>query len=115
VSPRAATLGEALSPVAAVPSPGAKGLTLADGREVFVVRDKAGGVHAYENTCPHTGGPLDWSPDTFLTLDRTRILCATHGAEFRIADGLCLRGPCAGAHLTPLAIAVRDGQIHLAD
>lgn len=80
---------------------GAKGITLTDGgstRELFVVR-KDDGMYAYENCCPHTGGPLDWIPNQFLDENGGLIVCATHAAVFRIHDGRCIAGPCAGAHL----------------
>jgi nitrite reductase/ring-hydroxylating ferredoxin subunit len=54
----------------------------------------------YLNTCPHLGVPLDWLPGRFLSADGSRIVCATHGAEFRIDTGQCLRGPCRGESLT---------------
>ena len=95
--------------------PGSKGFTLGEGaarREIFVVR-VAGGVYAYDNVCPHTGGPLDWVPDQFLTLDKTLIQCATHGALFHMGDGRCVHGPCLGAHLAPVRVAVADGDIVL--
>ncbi len=65
---------------------------------LFAVR-QGGEVLVYVNACPHLGTPLDWTPDRFLSADGRRILCATHGAEFRIADGECLRGPCLGERL----------------
>ena len=34
------------------------------------------------------------------------ILCATHGALFRIEDGHCLSGPCVGESLTPLPVSI---------
>jgi nitrite reductase/ring-hydroxylating ferredoxin subunit len=72
-------------------------------------------VVAYENVCPHAGSPLDWLPDRFLDVDRRRILCATHGALFRIADGHCIGGPCAGKSLTPVLIRIADGAIYLVE
>ncbi len=105
-----------LCPLDAIPVPGSKGFTLGRGEaacEIFVVRD-ANGLRAYRNACPHTGGPLDWTPGRFLTRDGKAILCATHGALFRIDDGYCLRGPCAGQSLTPVPVAVRDGLVVLA-
>jgi nitrite reductase/ring-hydroxylating ferredoxin subunit len=68
-------------------------------------------VHVYVNSCPHIGTPLDWSRDRFLSHDGSRIVCATHGAEFRIADGECLRGPCFGERLEPVMIQIKDGTI----
>jgi nitrite reductase/ring-hydroxylating ferredoxin subunit len=96
--------------------PGSKGFTIGAGaaaREIFVVRD-ATGVYAYENDCPHAGSLLDWVPDRFLTRDKTHILCATHGATFRIHDGYCVNGPCPGASLTPVKITVSGGAVVLA-
>lgn len=81
--------------------------------DCFVVC-KAGQLHAYENRCPHTGVSLNWQPDDFLTAAGDLIQCATHGALFRIADGYCVQGPCAGASLTPVAIEVENGVIRRA-
>lgn len=78
---------------------------MADGREMLT---------AYWNDCPHLNTTLDWAPDKFLTWDKRMILCATHGAQFRIADGYCVSGPCAGQSLVPLPLSVRDGMLYLA-
>lgn len=56
-------------------------------------------VHVYVNSCPHVGVALDIVPDRFLDHRRERIVCAVHGALFRIEDGFCLSGPCAGESL----------------
>ncbi len=77
---------------------------------LFAVR-QADAVLVYVNSCPHLGVPLDWMPDRFLSHDGRRIVCATHGAEFRIADGLCLRGPCRGDRLEPVMIQIKDGML----
>lgn len=94
--------------------PGSRGVTLRmpDGtlEDIFVVRNGAE-AFAYRNHCPHTGSPLDWQPDQFLNLDRTLIQCATHFALFRIGDGQCVSGPCAGQALTPVAIVLVDGWV----
>lgn len=82
--------------------------------DVFVVRMQ-GEVYAYLNSCPHTGGPLDWVPDQFLSLDGQHIQCATHAALFRIQDGFCIAGPCSGQSLTRLPVIVTDGEIRLDD
>jgi nitrite reductase/ring-hydroxylating ferredoxin subunit len=70
-------------------------------------------VHVYVNSCPHVGTPLDWVPDEFLDATGTFIQCATHGAQFRIADGYCVRGPCAGESLEAVASVVRDGVVYV--
>ena len=94
-----------------IPEPGCRGFRIGSGSEaraLFVVR-QGGHVFAYENSCPHTGSPLDWIPDRFLDLEKQHILCATHGALFRIEDGYCLAGPCAGKSLKPVSITVESG------
>ncbi len=75
---------------------------------LFAVR-QGDAVHVYVNACPHLGLPLDWVPDRFLSTDASRIVCATHGAAFRIADGVCRQGPCHGVRLDPVLIQVKDG------
>lgn len=75
---------------------------------IFVVRDGAA-AYAYVNSCPHQGTPLDWggfdgSGGCFVSAGSGNILCATHGAEFRLEDGTCLLGPCAGARLQRVEI-----------
>lgn len=72
-----------------------------------------GKVYGYINRCPHTGVCLDWVPDQFLDATEKLIQCATHGAQFRIEDGLCVFGPCYGASLTPVPISIRDEQVFL--
>jgi nitrite reductase/ring-hydroxylating ferredoxin subunit len=96
---------------------GSRGLTASWGgrmHDIFVVRMK-GTVYAYTNSCPHTGSPLDWLPDQFLSLDRQHIQCATHAALFRIEDGFCISGPCSGQSLTSLAVTVRHGEVYLCE
>jgi nitrite reductase/ring-hydroxylating ferredoxin subunit len=97
--------------------PGSRGFELDCGSEqafrLFVVH-KDGVLAAYRNSCPHTGAPLEWLPDQFLDLDNSFIQCAIHGALFRPEDGYCLRGPCVGASLENLELAVVDGRIQVA-
>lgn len=78
--------------------------------DLFLVR-MADEVYAYLNSCPHTGGPLDWVPDQFLNLEGDLIQCATHDALFQIETGSCIRGPCAGQSLTALPVSVTSGRV----
>jgi nitrite reductase/ring-hydroxylating ferredoxin subunit len=80
--------------------------------EMFVVR-KHGQVFGYLNQCPHTGGPLDWTPNEFLDQDERYIQCANHDALFAIKGGRCMAGPCVGDKLTPLPVYERDGLVML--
>ncbi len=98
-----------------IPDGGCKGFVLGIGaatRELFGVR-RGSRVFLYENSCPHTGGPLDWQPDIFLDVEKAHIQCATHGALFRIEDGYCVHGPCLGRHLTALRARIEAGQVWL--
>ena len=93
--------------------PGSRGISLQlpEGQlEILLVR-RGTQVYAYRNRCPHTGVNLEWQPHQFLDLTGRFILCATHGALFRIEDGFCLRGPCAGQCLTPVAARVEAGRV----
>ena len=95
--------------------PGSKGVTVTcDSRlfDLFVVR-RGDEVRAYLNNCPHTGAPLDWVPDQFLSLDNKHIQCAMHDALFRWEDGECVAGPCRGDALTAVPARVEDGQVML--
>ncbi len=93
----------------------AKGFSLADGRDIFVVREGEA-AYGYLNSCPHQGTPLDWTPDKFISDDTGQILCATHGALFEIADGACISGPCMGDRLSPVPLRVEaDGSVMLRD
>ncbi len=77
---------------------------------VLVVRQGDSAL-VYINKCPHVGVPLDLLEGKFLTSDKSRIICATHGALFQIDDGHCVAGPCIGKGLTPIKSTVKDGNI----
>ncbi len=78
--------------------------------EFFAVR-KGGTVNGFINRCPHAGNPLNWRPNRFLTRNGGLILCNSHGARFRIEDGVCVRGPCPGEALAPVALRVEDEMV----
>ena len=80
--------------------------------EGFVVR-RGDDLFAYINRCPHTGAPLDWSPDQFLNADGSYIICAMHGALFEIESGLCIYGPCVNRSLEPLSVKLEEGKLLL--
>jgi nitrite reductase/ring-hydroxylating ferredoxin subunit len=95
-----------------IPENGAKGFPGPDGAFTGLVAVRQGdAVYVYENACPHIGTPLDWTPDRFLSADGKMLICATHGAQFEIATGVCVWGPCQGDRLTPVAFSVRDGVV----
>ena len=81
---------------------------------------------AYENRCPHHGGPVCQGKifhqvEEIITPDKKsaglrfgkqrHIVCPWHGYEFDLATG-CHPGD-ASVRLTPVKVAVRDGQIYV--
>lgn len=71
----------------------------------IVLRRSGDRVQAWLNICPHAGRRLDYAPGKFL-LDQGRLVCASHGASFELEQGVCVAGPCRGASLVPLAVAI---------
>ncbi|MCB1849350.1 MAG: Rieske 2Fe-2S domain-containing protein, partial [Gammaproteobacteria bacterium] len=65
------------------------------------------------NRCPHTGAPLDWSPDQFLDAEGRFIICAMHGALFEIESGRCIYGPCVNQSLERLPVRLERGRLLL--
>ncbi len=95
-----------------IPDPGSRGFRvhlMGEPRDIMVIR-RGRNVYGYINSCPHTGVCLDWQPGQFLNMDNELIICAMHGAEFRIEDGYCVAGPCAGDHLQPIELKVDPEQ-----
>ncbi|ORU90543.1 MAG: ferredoxin [Cycloclasticus sp. symbiont of Poecilosclerida sp. M] len=82
--------------------------------EGFLVREEEDALFAYTNSCPHTGAPLNWTPDQFLTTSRRYIQCSVHGAMFKMNDGECFSGPCIGKFLKPLRVKEQGGKFYLA-
>ena len=81
-------------------------------------------VVAYENVCPHAGGPVCQGKifnqvEELITADkksaglrfgkRRHIVCPWHGYEFDLETG-CHPGD-ASVRLTPVKVAVRNGQV----
>jgi nitrite reductase/ring-hydroxylating ferredoxin subunit len=84
----------------------------AEGKTVpfpIVVTRAGGKVYAYVNRCPHQGSVLDFEPRQFLDSSGKRLLCGKHGAEFDIASGICVDGPCKGEPLERIEAFV-DGE-----
>ena len=96
-----------------IPDGEGRGFTIGEGevRTLIAVFRQGERVHGYINSCPHIGTPLDMIPDRFLTFDKRHILCATHGARFRIHDGYCFTGPCQGERLKVVALEIAEGWV----
>ena len=76
----------------------------------FVVR-RGETAWGYVDRCPHAGVPLARQLDDYLTPAGDLIACSWHGALFRVDDGLCVGGPCAGSRLIPWPVAVVNGAL----
>lgn len=95
-----------------IPDPSGKEFRVGRRERFFVVR-RGGEIFGYVNLCPHQGVTLEWKEDTFLTYDKSMILCGTHGAVFAIDSGLCLAGPCVGRSLKPVAVRLEGDTVVL--
>jgi nitrite reductase/ring-hydroxylating ferredoxin subunit len=84
------------------------------GRAVPAFAIRYGGVaRAYLNRCAHVSMELDWRPGQFFDADADRLVCATHGALYDPASGMCIGGACAGrGGLRALNVLERDGRVY---
>lgn len=96
-----------------IPDGSSKGvLPNARGRDQVLLIRRGSRVYGYVNNCPHYDrAPLGWKKDEFLNGAKDRIMCAAHGALFRIDNGECVIGPCLGQALTQVPTTVEDGQV----
>lgn len=97
-----------------IPDGASKGFVAIAGGFIGLMAIRRGNeVFVYVNSCPHIGTPLDWTPDRFLARDGRTIVCATHGAQFRIDDGVCISGPCIGDSLEAVPTEIREGTVYV--
>jgi nitrite reductase/ring-hydroxylating ferredoxin subunit len=108
---------ERVASVAAVPEDSTYLFTVRDAddeeREV-ILAETADGIAAWLNYCQHF---------THIKLDKGsgaprrngELVCANHGAMFDADSGLCTFGPCEGAVLNEVAVAVREDAVYLTD
>jgi nitrite reductase/ring-hydroxylating ferredoxin subunit len=78
-------------------------------REALVLIDAAQTPRAYLNLCRHLPVPLDAASRQFL--EDGQLRCLTHGARYRLEDGVCVFGPCRGEALLALALRVIDRDV----
>jgi nitrite reductase/ring-hydroxylating ferredoxin subunit len=82
-------------------------------REAILVRAD-GEIRAWLNYCQHY---------THINIDKgsgaemrgEELICTNHGAYFEADSGFCNFGPCEGAYLTDVEIAIEDGDVYLVD
>jgi nitrite reductase/ring-hydroxylating ferredoxin subunit len=96
----------ALGRLADVPEGQTRGYPGLPGQMGLFAVHRGGRLLVYVNACPHIGVPLDIMPDRFLDGPGRAIVCAVHGARFRIEDGFCLAGPCAGDSLEAVEVVL---------
>ena len=80
----------------------------------FAVRH-VGCAVAYLNRCAHKLVELDWQEGEFFDAEQRYLVCATHGALYDPANGVCVGGPCRGAALTEILVREADGALWLAE
>ena len=77
----------------------------------FVLR-QGDRLHAYLNRCAHVPAEMDWQPGQFWDHEARYIICAVHGALYEPDNGRCVSGPCPGARLQPVRVAIQGEQVY---
>lgn len=87
------------------------------GRDTLFIVRQGGRLHGWYDRCPHEGAtPLPWRRHGYLNKQQTRIVCFAHGAQFEIASGVCVLGPCLGERLDPASLEINaQGEVILID
>ncbi|MBX3245685.1 MAG: Rieske 2Fe-2S domain-containing protein [Myxococcales bacterium] len=80
-------------------------------REALVLRDADGVLRGYVNQCKHLPIPIDAGSREFFDEVGEHLLCGTHGALFRLDDGMCVAGPCEGLPLDPVEVEENGGDV----
>lgn len=68
----------------------------------------------YENRCPHFQLPLAARDAHLVIQPHESVSCNVHYARFRWEDGHCEAGECVGESLSPVPLAVVDGEVRFA-
>ena len=106
--------GERIAAVEEIPADGSLLFTVRDGfdTEEAILLDTGEEVVALKNYCPH------WTDVRFdsgsgATVRDDELVCEKHGATFETDSGYCTHGPCEGATVEAVDVAVRDGAVYL--
>ncbi|MBX0293579.1 Rieske (2Fe-2S) protein [Haloarcula nitratireducens] len=105
-----------IAAVSEVPEDGSFLFTVRDGfdtEEAILVR-LTDGVVAFENYCPHWRD-IRLDKGSGATMREDELVCEKHGATFESDSGACTFGPCEGAVLEEVEVAVDDGDVYLTD
>lgn len=98
-----------------IPDGNSHGLSIPEGERwlsLLLVR-RGTQVFAYRNRCPHEGDRMEHGRGKFLDETAENILCASHGALFRIEDGVCIAGPCVGEQLSAIPTTVEGDDVFI--
>jgi nitrite reductase/ring-hydroxylating ferredoxin subunit len=108
--------GQILCEFEEIPDGHCKEIHYGEGAYAFslLVHRSRADVMAYVNRCPHFSLPLNNLPGHFVMMEGARVMCAFHGAVFRLDDGYCEAGPAATSYLEPVEVTVRDGMVCIA-
>ena len=82
-------------------------------REALVLLGSDGAPRCYLNECRHLPIPIDLGSKRYLTNDKRHLLCGTHGALYRLDDGVCVTGPCLSLALTTLPLIEEEGVLYV--
>jgi 3-phenylpropionate/trans-cinnamate dioxygenase ferredoxin component len=75
-----------------------------DGR-LICLANVDGAIYAFDDDCPHIGGPLDEGD-----LEGHVLTCPIHLAQFDVRSGRVLRGP-ASEHMRMYPVRIEGGQV----
>jgi nitrite reductase/ring-hydroxylating ferredoxin subunit len=109
--------GSLLCRLDAVPQGACKELRYGEGDASFalLLYRRGAEIHAYVNSCPHFGLPLNARADEFLLYNDGLIMCAHHSAVFSLVDGRCVEGLTSGERLEPVPVRQVGDEIFMAD
>ena len=82
-------------------------------REAVLVRTD-GEVHAWLNYCQHYTH-INIDKGSGAEMRNGELICENHGAYFESDTGVCTFGPCEGAYLNRIDVAVDGDGVYLAD
>jgi nitrite reductase/ring-hydroxylating ferredoxin subunit len=77
---------------------------------IVIARNGKGDHFAYRNACPHQGVWLNVGSGTFFD-ESGSLRCGRHGSKFDLESGTCTSGPCEGAKLEKIGVAVVTGDV----
>lgn len=97
----------------ALPDPGAVVVGLeVQGRRISVIVTRRGDrIAAFHNRCAHADYPLQRADGRILVQEGAFMVCAAHGASYRLEDGACAGGPCNGRGLLPVTVRVSESSV----